>query len=522
MIFLDVPFREKDAAKSLGARWDAVSKRWYIPESFDGDMQLFSKWLPNENASNHPQADILEDVSSKPNDKGIRLSALMNQVQLALRKEFAGGRWVIAEIANINQRRGHIYLELTETSDNGQIMANCRAMIWQSQAGHLLQRFLQATGSELAIGQKVLLLVEVSFHEQYGFSLVVQDMDPSFTLGELEQNLAKIRQNLVKKGVYQNNKRFVLPTDFFRIAVIAPPEAAGLGDFRADADLLQKLKLCEFTYFYSSFQGLNVETEMLSALDAVHAIHKTKPFDALVIIRGGGAKLDLNQLNIETIAEQLCLAELPVMSGIGHERDNTILDEVSHSRFDTPSKVIGYIRSQITNQAKAAQTHWLQIEKSSHIQIKSLQHRLQTLHHTVQRNSRDSVYRWQNLLEPLYYQTSRLSQQHISGASQKLETLQQGIHSQLDQKVAVLKMNVEQANERVQIDALRAIDNYKQQIIQSIAFILSSGPKTQLNRGFNIAKDSQGKPVTSAEKARLSKHLELEFSDGSVKVDVKE
>lgn len=523
MTFLEVPFREKDQAKSLGARWDGASKKWYIPEGFDGDLELFQKWLKpsiEQASSDLFSQPITPQNSSNDTNKGIRLSLVLNKIQNVLRQGFAGGVWVVAEVANINTRRGHVYLELTETDDSGRVLASCRAMIWQSQASHLLQRFAAETGSELAIGQKILVLTEVSFHEQYGFSLVVQDLDPNFTLGELERRLGEIRKSLIKKGLYQKNKTFTLPADFFRLAVIAPPEAAGLGDFRADADVLQAMNLCDFKYFYSSFQGEKVESEMLAAIEAVQALHQRNPFDALVIIRGGGAKLDLNMLNIESIAEVLCLAELPVLSGIGHERDNTILDEVAHTQFDTPSKVIGYIRNQIIEQAKTAQANWISIEQSSRIKVQRLQQQINHLNHEITQNSLACVYRWQKRVEPVNYEVRRLSEQKIFTFKNQIAPLKEKIQSQVEQRLQLMNAALNQINDSIAIGAKRSLETQKQQIIQSISFILSSGPKTQLNRGFNIAKDSTGLPVTTAKKALTYTKLELEFADGIITIEV--
>ncbi|WP_029407554.1 exodeoxyribonuclease VII large subunit [Thiomicrorhabdus sp. Milos-T2] len=539
MTFLEVPFREKDQAKSLGARWDAVSKRWYVPEALSDKLDDFQKWLPQSNAhaeSNDVTSNVTTNVnidkqslnlafepySSNENkeQKGAKLSVVLSKVQANLRQGFPGGVWVVAEIANINTRRGHVYLELSETNDSGQAVANCRAMIWQSQANRLLERFNLETGSELAIGQKVLFLAEINFHEQYGFSLVIQDLDPSYTLGELEQKLNKIRKSLIQKGIYQQNKSHYLPLDFFRIAVIAPPQAAGLGDFRADADELQQLGLCEFTYFYSSFQGESVENEMLEAISAVKSLHQTNPFDALVVIRGGGAKLDLNSLNIESIAETLCLIELPVLAGIGHERDNTILDEVAHSRFDTPSKVIGFIKSQIIQQAKNAQTNWTHIEQSSRIQVQNLHYKINKLNHDITQNSLGCVYRWQKRIEPIHYEISRLSESKISRVSNLIDTLHQTINSEVKRKVDLIENEVNQLQQTISQEAKRTLSTQKQQIIQWIAFILSSGPKSQLNRGFSLVKNSNGEPITSAQEAIKQPIIEVEFSDGIIEAEV--
>ena len=536
MIFLNVPFREKDEAKSLGARWDAPSKRWYIPSDYGEDVSAFSRWL--ETSSEHSNqlelttSDVVSnqlavDGHSESNisltsteEKGKRLSEVMFSVQNALRTALPGAMWVIAEIANINERRGHYYFELTETDESGKSLANCRAMIWQSQAERLLTKFKTDTGSELAIGQKVLLLAEASFHAQYGFSLVIQDIDSSYTLGELEQKLNQIRKNLVSKGIYLNNKQHLLPKDFFRLAVIAPPEAAGLGDFRADADVLQNHELCEFKYFYSSFQGDAVESEMLSAISAIESLHATNPYDAIVIIRGGGAKLDLSMLNIESIAERICLLDIPVMSGIGHERDNTIIDEVANTQFDTPSKVIAYIRTQIAQQAQNAMNNWQAIEKTSLIKVQTLANSIEQLNHDITQNSLTSASKWYKKLEPLNAEIKALCTASLHKTCQCIDAFMQETQSTVKQKLAKADTQANQLQLTIHENAKRALSTQKQQIIQSIAFVLSSGPKSQLNRGFSIVKSSQGQPITSAEKSINEKQISIEFADGVVNATV--
>ena len=546
MIFLDVPFREKDQAKALGARWDGVSKKWYVPQELSEQLEPFQKWLTNVSTTstnqvlnqdlqqaltktqhhiyteNRPLSEDIPDVESpKKSEKGALLSTVLRQVQQALRQSFPGATWVVAEIANLNNSRGHIYLELTENNAQGQSIASCRAMIWQSQAQRLLQRFEAETGSPFTIGQKVLLLTEISFHEQYGFSMVVQDIDPSYTLGELELNLSNIRKQLIADGVYQQNKQFTLPSDFFRVAVIAPPKAAGLGDFRADADHLQAAGLCDFKYFYSAFQGDSVENEMLAAIEAIHALHHSQPFDALVIIRGGGANLDLNMLNLYSVAKQLCMAQLPVLTGIGHERDSTILDEISNHRFDTPSKVIAFIRNEIFQKAQKAKADWQKIEHSSRLMVQYLEQDLSQLNQEITHNSQATVYRWKQAIEPVQFKIQRLSENRIQSALVSINELRQVIDVQLKNGLKLVKANLDLYHQTTEKESKRVLETKHQQIIQWIALVLSSGPKTQLNRGFNIAKDAiTGKPVTTASQALKTKSIQLEFVDGKVLAEI--
>ncbi|NPA71947.1 MAG: exodeoxyribonuclease VII large subunit [Gammaproteobacteria bacterium] len=532
MIFLEVPFREKDEAKALGARWDGSSKKWYIPTDLAEDLSAFQRWLPIENTldtipDKHHQeinfsgAGLVVSNPVQVEKKGAELSSVLRKVQSVLRQGFPGATWVIAEIANLNNSRGHIYLELTESNEQGKTIASCRAMIWKSQAQGLLQRFETETGSVLATGQKILLLTEFTFHEQYGFSMVVQDIDPSYTLGALEQNLSNIRKQLIAEGLYQKNKRLSLPKDFFRVAVIAPPAAAGLGDFRADADKLQTAGLCEFKYFYSAFQGESVESEMTAAMEAIQSLHQSNPFDALVIIRGGGAKLDLNMLNVYALAKGICEASLPVLTGIGHERDSTILDEVSHSKFDTPSKVVAFIRHEIFHGAQQAMADWQTIERASRQSVQLLNQSLIELNQRITSGSQSLVYQWKQKIEPLLFQVERLSETRISSANSQLDQLKQAIDSQLKSRVKIQKIALQQLDLTVRQESKRVIEINKQQIVQWIALVLSSGPKTQLNRGFSIAKDAvSNQPVTTAEAAIKLDSLALEFVDGSIKVTV--
>ncbi len=183
-------------------------------------------------------------------------------------------------------------------------------------------------------------------------------MDPSYTLGDLAAKLARIREKLQQTGLYGRNKQFPAPVEFVRVAVISPETSAGLGDFRREADRLQTAILCEFHLFPATFQGVEALSSIQTAIFEALAVHKQKPFDVLAIIRGGGSVTDLAWLNDMDLAKLLCQSPVPVFTGIGHERDNTILDEIAHTRFDTPSKVALHISTTIKDNALAAIQAW--------------------------------------------------------------------------------------------------------------------------------------------------------------------
>ena len=194
-----------------------------------------------------------------------------------------------------------------------------------------------------------------------GLDLIIEDVDPSYTLGDLAAKLARIREKLQQTGLYARNKQLPAPVEFVRVAVISPETSAGLGDFRREADRLQTAILCEFHLFPATFQGVETSSSIQTAVLQALTAHKQKPFDALVVIRGGGSVTDLAWLNDMDLAKLLCQSPVPIFTGIGHERDNTILDEIAHTRFDTPSKVALHISTTIKDNALAAIQAWERI-----------------------------------------------------------------------------------------------------------------------------------------------------------------
>ena len=518
MLYLDVPYTEKDQAKQLGARWDPIQKKWYVPDPEQADLTLFESWLPKCDHQQASQPDLLNDAPQEKQPNALNLSELLRQVQLSLQTKFAQAIWVKAEIASMNERRGHVYFELSENDEQGQTLASCRAMIWASNAQTLISKFETVTGARLQEGQKVLLSAQVNFHEKFGFSLLIQDIDPSFTLGEIEANLIAIRNRLIKEGIYTANKQLARPTDLFNIAVISPPNAAGLGDFRAEADQLEKLSLCRFTYFHSAFQGEQVVKEMRSAFDAFNAIHKNRPFDVLVIIRGGGAKLDLNPLNQYELAQAITQLSIPVFTGIGHERDNTILDEVANKRFDTPSKVIHGLWNVISQSAMQAKQNWLEIEKRSQHLLVEKRAQLMQLKQQIDFGQHKSFDYWKAQLEPTFSIIQHKSIERVSQEIGHLNGLMQAVTHYAKAPLRMQRQSADLLWKSVQEGANKTLDYQRQRIKQNIGFILSSGPQSQLNRGFAIAKTQDGKVISSAQQAKQQSKFQLDFHDGQVEV----
>ena len=278
----------------------------------------------------------------------LSLYQLNQLIKESLRQVIPTSIWLRAEIHNITTNySGHCYIDLVEKSDfNDQIIARQRATIWASTYRFLAQKFQQATNSSLQTGMKILVEVSVEFHELYGLSLNVKDIDPTYTLGELQRRRLEIIQRLKNRGLIDKNKQLPMLRLVQRIAVISSPTAAGYADFVHQLQNNPHGFAYSITLFPAIMQGPQTEESILSALDKIINFQlSTFNFQLVVIIRGGGATSDLQAFDSEPLAERCANFPLPILTGIGHLRDETILDMVAHHNLKTPPAVAEYIIS---------------------------------------------------------------------------------------------------------------------------------------------------------------------------------
>ena len=270
---------------------------------------------------------------------------LTTSIQQVLEKELEPLVWVVGELADFRQApQGHVYFELVEKQGN-QVQAKIRANLWQFTFRSVAAKFEAVTGTSLKNGMKVLAQVSVTYHPVYGLSLNVKDIDPSFSLGER----ARIRQEtitrLTQEGWIGHNARFPLPQVIQRIAIISSATAAGYGDFINQVDGNPQGYKVYHQLFPSLMQGNEAVDSLLAALDQVATQADKLQLDAVVIIRGGGAQLDLDCFDDYRLTIKIADFSLPVLTGIGHERDETIADLVAHTRLKTPTAVAEFILS---------------------------------------------------------------------------------------------------------------------------------------------------------------------------------
>jgi exodeoxyribonuclease VII large subunit len=291
--------------------------------------------------------------ATRPPEQFLDLADVLVYVGQVIARGMPGAVWVRAEIASLTDRR-HLYLDLVQVGEGGEV-AKCRATVWARERSLLENKFRRATGGTLTAGLKVLLFCTAEFHPQYGFSLNVLDVAPEFTLGDAALRLDALRETLVREGVYGLNRSLPLPTDFARVAVVSPAEAAGLGDFRREVDALEAAGVVDFVYLEATFQGREASGSLTRAVAQAREAHLTEPLDALVLIRGGGAVTDLAWLNDLEVARALAGFPAPVITGLGHARDDTLPDEVAAIRTDTPSKAAALIVRTVATAAAQAQ-----------------------------------------------------------------------------------------------------------------------------------------------------------------------
>ena len=288
----------------------------------------------------------------------LSLYQLNQLIKESLRQVIPTSIWLRAEIHSISTNySGHCYLDLVEKSDfNDQIIARQRATIWASTYRYVAQKFQQATNSSLQTGMKILVEVSIEFHELYGLSLNIKDIDPTYTLGELQRRRLEIIQRLKNRGLIDKNRQLPMPRLVQRIAVISSPTAAGYADFVHQLQNNPHGFAYDITLFPAIMQGSQTEESILSALDKIINFQlfiakgsktdgSTFNFQLVVIIRGGGATSDLQVFDSEALAERCANFPLPILTGIGHLRDETILDMVAYQSFKTPTAVAEYIIS---------------------------------------------------------------------------------------------------------------------------------------------------------------------------------
>ncbi|WP_293666984.1 exodeoxyribonuclease VII large subunit [uncultured Parabacteroides sp.] len=429
----------------------------------------------------------------------LSLLELNNRVKGAVLNAFPETCWVRAEMSDVrtNAASGHCYLEFIEKNPvTGQLVAKARGSIWAKTFRMLKPYFEMETGQRFASGLKVLVKVSIEFHELYGYNLTVLDIDPAYTVGDMIRKRMEIIRQLKEEGVFTLNKELPLPTLPKRIAVITSPTAAGYEDF------LNQLANNKAGYpFYTKLfpalmQGERTEESVIAALDRVY--RHIDCFDVVVIIRGGGATSDLSSFDSYLLAANCAQFPLPVITGIGHERDDTILDMVAHTRMKTPTAVAEFLIGQmdkVADELDALQQAVCMLSNDILLRQKNF---LQLLGSRLPALAVNRIERNRSLLQRLGGQLPAMASSLLQRRASSLDTLQLHLKNRVETKLT-------EQNRFIQLTE---------------QFVKMASPDYVLKRGYSLTlKD--GKIIKQAAGLNKGDELTTRFADGEVRSTIK-
>lgn len=321
------------------------------------------------------------------------LRQLNLMVRDAIEMQMPDEYWVEAELSECRERGGHCYMELIEKDEQtntpvARASAKCWRQTWQVMQPH----FERVTGQPLHAGLKVLLRVYAQYHEAYGFSWIVTDIDPTYTIGDMARKRQEIIRQLKEEGVFDLQRELRIPLFAQRIAVISAAGAAGYGDFCRQLEDNEYGFKFEVTLFPAIMQGEQVEQSVIAALNEIYSL--TSRFDVVVIIRGGGATADLSGFDTLALAENVAQFPLPIITGIGHDRDESILDMVSNTRVKTPTAAAALLIDNLRQVLERLNSAQQRISMIGHIiidarhRIEMLQQRLSTAIERIMTNQK--------------------------------------------------------------------------------------------------------------------------------------
>lgn len=404
--------------------------------------------------------------------EALSLYELNQLVRRSLSECFPDDVWIRSELSDVRENMtGHCYVEFVEKDSRGNnLIAKARGTIWANIFRLLKPYFEEETGQYFTAGIKVLVNVSVEFHELYGYSLTVKDIDPSYTLGDMARRRREILKQLEKEGVLTLNKELPMPLLPQRVAVISSATAAGYGDFCNQLSHNPYGFVFYPQLFPAVMQGERVEESITNALNRIYEEYDF--WDVVVIIRGGGATSDLSGFDSYLLAANCAQFPLPIITGIGHERDDTVIDSVAHTRVKTPTAAAEYLINRIQTTA---------------VHLESLQETIET---TVAACLRNEKHRIELLSEklPTLFIVRKLREEH------RLSSLEQQVSQACRTRLSEEQHRLQLLNKEIE----------------------HASPEKLLKRGYSMTLKN-GKAVTDASLLQTGDELETVLAKGRVK-----
>lgn len=451
--------------------------------------------------------------------KSYSLKELNLLVKETLSQYLSQAYWVVGEISEIKEHySGHCYLELIqkdEGSDN--IVARARATIWSYSYRILKPYFESTTGRKLAPGLKVMVLAQVSFHEVYGYSLNITDIEPTYTIGDLELKRRETINRLIADGVFDMNREQTLDLLPNRVAVISSPQAAGYEDFLKQ--LLGNRNRYRFSIklFEAVMQGEDAETSITQALSNIY--NEIDRFDLVAIVRGGGASADLSCFDSYTIASHIAQFPLPVITGIGHEKDTTVADLVAYKAVKTPTALAEYL----IDLASEAEQHYLSrvdslVELSTSF-IESSKSQLIFLADQLKSASQLTVSRHKNRLTKTWSSLPVLAKFYTYKSLLQVNDLKEQVKSVAQNYIYTPRIAIEKYQKELKKHTLQSLTANKQKVDFFGRLIETMNPINTLKKGFTITM-IDGKCVKSVGEINDGILITTKFWDGEIKSKV--
>lgn len=426
-------------------------------------------------------------------NRALSLFELNSLVREAIEEYVTDEYWVEAELASAHESGGHCYMELIQKEDGSNTpIARASARCWRSTWALLKPHFERETGQTLRGGLKVLLQVYPQFHENFGFSWIVTDIDPTYTLGDMARRRQEIIRRLKEEGVFDLNKELELPLFAQRIAVISSDSAAGYGDFcKQLSENKQGFKFA-VELFSAVMQGEQVEQTVIAALNEIN--ERREDFDCVVIIRGGGSTSDLSGFDTLALAENVANFPLPVITGIGHDRDESVLDMVSHTRVKTPTAAAAFLIEHLQD------VYSLIVEAEEDV-IRCVTDRLQKERLRIDR-----------LIELLPKQLAAFQTAQHARLGRLIELLPRQTAACLTGQRGNLDLLA--ATMRSVLERRMLQENHRMELLEHRADAVN--PEKLLQRGYSITR-SNGRVVRSPEQLKAGDEIETTMEKGTIK-----
>ena len=450
----------------------------------------------------------------------------MNNVALSLRQytsEIANSirtnpvlqsRWVIAELSDVSERGGHCYMELVEKDDRGVTIARLRGTIWANNFAYKIKpKFEQITGQKFKSGLKVMLFGSASFHEQYGLSFNITDVDPSFTIGDMERIRREIIETLTREGVVNYNRMLQMPRVPQRIAIISAKGAAGYGDFM---NQLQSNPV-GFKFYTHLFEAtMQGETTSNSVIKALNDIEMTIDlWDCVVIIRGGGATSDLNGFDNLELARRVATFALPVVVGIGHERDRTVLDDIANVRVKTPTAAAEWLimcAQQTLDQALALAN---QVARYVKDRTSGASKQLSHIEGTIPIIAKQQIIKSKSNLAAIASALPYMTKNKILSANRTIDALARDVQHSAIGKVSAAQTYLKTMSDALANAAPKAIANQDKRLKALENIVEALSPQKTLRRGFSLTKVN-GKTVKSIDQLADNDVITTYIADGEI------